>query len=122
LRDAGQWVGRLEQTGQGQLFHLCLRLNEPSSARQEDGDEVAIAAPNELPWLLSLHLQSAEDPGYIIDAADIWSHAPLRARSNGATVDQPQELLLSELGRASRLYSKIESALSEASPSDIQLT
>jgi SNF2 family DNA or RNA helicase len=118
LREAHQWIARLDDTGQGRPFHLCLRLNEPTVAigghsKPNDADES--------PWLLTLHLQSAEDEHVLIDAASLWSRDGAGRQMHGHRIDHPQELLLSELARASRVYPRIESALGERDPSEIVL-
>ena len=136
LRDASQWVSGLEDTGQDRPMHLCLKLNEPSppigflqSEREnlDAGQSPVIAdqpgkTKGEDIWQLSLHLQSADDRDLVIDASQIWAHTSLAGSLGSRRVDHPEELLLSELGRASRIYPKIESVLSEKAPTAIALT
>lgn len=131
LRDAGQWVGRLNDTGQGRPLRLCLKLNEPlappelaanGQAKAKQRRATTSSTPDETLWKLSLHLQAADDHDLIIDAQHVWSHTSLGALLGDRHIEQPQELLLAELGRASRIYSKIESALSHQAPTEIELT
>lgn len=119
LRDAGQWVSRLDEGGRSRPLRLCFRLNEPiESALLEDNEPV----PDKIRWRLSLHLQSRENPERIIDAEQLWAQPATAQDANGQRVDHPQELLLAELGRASGIYSRIEDALSETAPTGIDLT
>jgi superfamily II DNA or RNA helicase len=133
LRDATQWVARLDDSGQGKALRLCLRLNEPAVVRPSppgelDGPEAGpldhgrdAGAPQEAPWMLTLHLQSPDDPQRIIDAAELWGHASSSGQSVHVRGDQPQEVLLAELGRAARVYPKLEAALSQSAPASIAL-
>lgn len=119
LRDARLWVGRLDETGTGKPLRLCLRLNEPiESLFLPDNEPV----PDDMLWRLSIHLQAADDSTYLVDAEQVWN-LPAGGQLFGQhRVDQPQELLLAELGRAARVYPRLEAALSEAAPTGINLT
>lgn len=119
LRDASQWVSRLEEVGRGRPLQLCFKLNEPiESALLADNQPV----PENLRWRLSLHLQSRENPERIIDAEQLWSQPTTGQDVGGERMDHPQELLLAELARAGNIYSRIEDALAEAAPTGIDLT
>ncbi len=130
LRDAGAWVGRLSDTGQDRPLHLLLRLNEPVIAAAEPleqpRDKKKKAKPQgpagEPPWVVSLHLQSTEDAAMVIDAAAIWAGLTADSRLAGHRVDHPQELLLAELGRVSTMWPKVETALEQRAPTQVELT
>lgn len=119
LRDVGQWIGRLDEGGQQQTMRLCLVLSEPDESLALREDE---PLPEDLRWRLSFNLQSTASGGEIIDAEQVWSQslAPPAISGNGA--HQPQELLVAELGRASRLYAPLEDALAESTPTGLDLT
>ena len=114
LRDVGLWISRLDDVGKNQPLHLCLRLNEPVQ-----GGNAGEALSSDPQWALSLHLQASDDPNRLIDAEDIWR--PSSGRRSAMSEGDPQEILLAELGRASRMYPKIESALAASAPTGIQL-
>ena len=118
IRRVRGWIGGLEERGQSAEWRLCLRLNEPLPASLTP--ETA-AAPKSIGWSLSFHLQAVEAPQVMIDAADIWLLPSDTVTVEGRRVDAPQELLLAELGRASRVFRALEKALSEAEPVDILL-
>ncbi|HRJ50602.1 MAG TPA: SNF2 helicase-associated domain-containing protein, partial [Phycisphaerales bacterium] len=112
------WIAGLEERGQSSLWRLCLRLNEPIESRigLADGATEADAV-----WSVSFHLQAVEHPGVVIDASDIWLLTAPAIVLSGQRLDNPQELLLAELGRASRLYKRLEAALEESEPIELTL-
>ncbi len=119
MRGVRQWLGRLYDVGQGRAFRLCFELEEPPAQR----DESELYAPGrDVTWPLSLHLQSADEPGVRVSAAEVWSFTGEVFSVGGLLLDRPQDLLLGELKRASKLFAPIESALSEAHPIGIDLT
>jgi non-specific serine/threonine protein kinase len=84
----------------------CFRLAEP--AAEEDAWEVAFA------------LQASDEPGLVVAADAVWrSRGKLRALARH--VDSPQETLLAELGKASRLYPDLDEALRTARPTALTL-
>ncbi len=113
LRDAAQWVSRLDDASQERAMRLCLKLSEPGAGAGSDPQ-----------WPLTLHLQSPEDPEFLIAAEHIWSQVTSAAgrKNQISSVENPQELLLAELGRCSRVYPRIEAALSEQHPTTLLLT
>ena len=112
------WIGGLEERGASAAWRLQFRLNEPIvpapiATTASDGDD--------LPWGLTFHLQSADDAGVVVDADDIWLLKGDSATIMGRRLDGPQELLLKELGRASRFYKRLEVALAESEPARLSL-
>ncbi|MFG1651897.1 SNF2-related protein [Micromonospora sp. NPDC049275] len=70
-------------------------------------------------WRLEFGLQAADEPGLHIDAAEVW-----RAHTVDGLADRtasPQETLLAELGRASRLWPDLDAALRTAAPEAMEL-
>ncbi|MEM9165571.1 MAG: DEAD/DEAH box helicase [Planctomycetota bacterium] len=126
IKGVRSWIGRLEERGASTDWMLCLRLNEPMvmPGGAEPGDDArpAIVEPADAMWSLSFHLQPVGVEDVLVDAADIWLLAGDTITLEGRRLDKPQELLLAELGRASRLYKPLERALNEAEPVDVQLT
>ncbi|HMN95100.1 MAG TPA: DEAD/DEAH box helicase [Phycisphaerales bacterium] len=112
LRGARQWLATLDDTGEGLPYRLLLRLNEPELAPDEDSREAR--------WWLSLHLVAPEDPTDIIDAGSLWARGAAGRGAPGG--ERASELLLKELGRASRLFARLEGALAEAAPTGLFLS
>jgi superfamily II DNA or RNA helicase len=82
----------------------CFRLTEP-------------ADPGADSWLVEFALQSAEDPSFMVAAADVWAGA---AGALAGAAD-PVEELLAGLGGAARLFPELGGALREAAPSMLSL-
>ncbi|MFF3854722.1 SNF2-related protein [Micromonospora sp. NPDC002575] len=71
-------------------------------------------------WRVEFGLQAADEPGLVVDAGDVWRspHAP---PGLAGRLDSPQETLLAELGRASRLWPELDAALRTATPEALEL-
>ncbi|HVZ93810.1 MAG TPA: DEAD/DEAH box helicase [Phycisphaerales bacterium] len=119
VRQSRRWVSGLEERGTSGAWRLCLHLHEPAPSLKIPD----LATPSDdVRWSLTFHLQSIESPDSLIDAEDVWSLRAESATVGGRRIDAPQELLLAELGRAIRLYPKLESALDESEPVSMELT
>ncbi|MFJ8578484.1 SNF2-related protein [Micromonospora sp. NPDC093277] len=95
----------------GGAVRAAFRLVEP------DVDPVAELV-EEGSWRVEFGLHPADEPGLVVDAAQVWQ-GPTPALA-GRGVD-PQETLLAELGRASRLWPELEDALRTATPEGTDL-
>ncbi|MEU8263378.1 SNF2-related protein [Micromonospora sp. NPDC048999] len=95
----------------GGAVRAAFRLVEP------DADPVAELVEGGS-WRIEFGLQPADEPGLVVDAAQVWQ-GPTPALA-GRGVD-PQETLLAELGRASRLWPELEDALRTAMPEGTDL-
>ena len=85
----------------------CFRLVEPAD---DDGET----------WRLDFLLQASDEPSLLVEASKVWaSKGAVRALAR--YLDDPQETLLRELGRASRLYPALTDALRTARPAGIDL-
>nr|WP_240942492.1 DEAD/DEAH box helicase [Planosporangium thailandense] len=90
----------------GGPVRACFRLVEPD----EETDD----------WQLQFALQATDRPSLVVDAAQVWhARGPLKGLSR--RLESPQETLLAELGRATRLHPPIRAALREARPSALAL-
>jgi SNF2 family DNA or RNA helicase len=68
-------------------------------------------------WRLEFLLQSTEDPSLLVPAARVWADDGSLSR----WLARPQELLLAELGRASRVYPTLAPGLRQALPCALDL-
>ncbi|MGH3982550.1 MAG: SNF2 helicase-associated domain-containing protein, partial [Pseudonocardiaceae bacterium] len=68
-------------------------------------------------WRLEFLLQSMADPSLLVPAEQAWNDGGSLRR----WLQRPVELLLAELGRASRIYPELASALRTARPSNLCL-
>ena len=112
------WIAQLEERGASSAWRLLFRLREPDLVGLPPD---AAPSPDEPAWVLHFCLQSAEQPALIVEGSDIWLLSGESATIMGRTLHQPQELLLKELGRASRLYRRLEAALNEQEPAELRL-
>ena len=107
LRQAlGSWVEA--GTAPEAPFRTCFRLSPPE-ADTEDAT-----------WYLDFLLQSRDEPSLLVEADAVWQ-APERLQLPGQAVESPQELLLTDLGLASRLWAPLDEALREATPARLRL-
>jgi superfamily II DNA or RNA helicase len=84
----------------------CFRLVEPG-----EDDEV---------WDVRFALQATDEPSLVVDADAVWrarGALPALARH----LDSPQETMLAELGKASRVYPDLDAALHAARPTVLPL-
>lgn len=85
----------------------CFRLRSPEQHHDDDAD-----------WRLEFLLQAVDDPSVVVPAREVWrEHSGVLQR----WIDYPQELLLTELGRASRLYPALDAALRSSHPAELPL-
>ncbi|MFF5178207.1 SNF2-related protein [Micromonospora sp. NPDC000316] len=71
-------------------------------------------------WRLEFGLQAADEPGLHVDAGQIW-RAPQTLDGPAGATTSPQETLLAELGRGSRLWPELDAALRTAAPEAMEL-
>ena len=113
LRQVRSWLVRLEDADMARPFRLGFRLSEPDEVPPDGAPES---------WWLSFHLLLEGEPPATVELDRVWAASPAAQIVDGHHINRPQELVLAELGRASRVYTKIETALSEAHPLGIRLT
>ncbi len=88
-------------------LRACFRLEEP----EEESEQ----------WHLTFHLQAADDPGIVIPAGDIWKKRGDVRTSLAQRFEDPQDRLLTDLGRASRIYPVLQSSLTSPRPAGVNL-
>ncbi len=102
------------QTEAKSSFRTCFKLIPPEEPENQ-------AKKNPL-WKLQYYLQAKKDLSLLVPASKIW-----KTRSNTFTFlkhrfENPQERLLSDLGKSSHLFPKIEKSLLKAHPSELILS
>ncbi len=142
--EMASWEGALaqwqEEAVRGGEVRACFRLVEPAepaldtSGPQDPGTSQDPVAPHDLGgpatpgesnpesrgWTLEFALQAADEPSLLVGADRVWrARGEIRALARHVT--DPQETLLTELGRAVRLYPAIEPALRAAKPASLSL-
>ncbi|MDZ8051862.1 MAG: DEAD/DEAH box helicase [Aulosira sp. ZfuVER01] len=89
------------------LFRTCFELRSPEAGESE--------------WKLVYHLQAADDPEFLVNAATIWQHPVEQLTYQNRTIAEPQETFLRGLGLASRLYAAIAPSLESDYPESCSL-
>ncbi|MFG2167656.1 SNF2-related protein [Micromonospora chersina] len=69
-------------------------------------------------WRVEFGLHPTDEPGLVVDAGHIWQRPAPALAARGV---DPQETLLAELGRASRLWPDLDAALRTAAPEGMDL-
>jgi non-specific serine/threonine protein kinase len=90
-------------------FRTCFRVVPPD----DDADGAAGQA-----WALEVLLQATDDPSLLVPAADVWKSGR-RLAVFGRRLDDPQERLLADLGRATRLHPPLDRMLRQAHPAGL---
>jgi SNF2 family DNA or RNA helicase len=93
---------------------VTFRLTE--AAPEDDPAGPDLSLPDTV-WRLEFLLRSTEDPSLLVPAEQVWT-APGGLRR---WIDQPQELLLAELAKASVIYPQLVEALRDARPVGLEL-
>ncbi len=118
VRAVRQWIARLDDRGADAAWRLRLLVEEPAAGALLEDFETP---DDDLMWVVRFQLQAAEDERASVDAEEIWSGgAPTTV--SGLRLQNPQEILLNELGRATRLYKPLERALDAPEPARVELT
>ncbi|MFK3981933.1 DEAD/DEAH box helicase [Micromonospora sp. NPDC050397] len=122
-------VSGWQRDAAGSPVRACFRLVEPPLSEGDGPDDddpqgaadgVGIEVDQGDGWRLEFALQSAEEPSLVVGADRIWqARGGLRALA--LHLDAPQETLLAELGRASRLWPELTDALRTAMPAGLTL-
>ena len=106
------WLTQLRPAAPDAPFRTCFRLEPPPDSDDgEDGEE----------WAIHFFLQARDDRSLLVPAEAVW-----RTRSSTLTFlkrrfENPQEQLLTDLGKAAPLFHAIESSLQTARPVGLEL-
>jgi SNF2 family DNA or RNA helicase len=73
-------------------------------------------------WNLRYFLQASDDPSLLVPAGNVWKESKDTLNFLNRKFDNPQEKLLADLGKASRLYPQIEGSLHSPRPTAAQLS
>ncbi len=106
LRAARSWIARLDDFAAGESLRLRLDVRPPEGDREQ--------------WHLTLGLAAIADVTLAVTAEDIWKATPEAVQMAGQS--DPQDVLLTELARAARLWPALEPLLEEATPSSLTLS
>ncbi|MEZ0072491.1 SNF2-related protein [Planotetraspora sp. GP83] len=100
VRPLEQWFTQAQRSHGP--FRVSFRLREPTK--------------DDAPWEVEFAVQSTEDPSLYLPASLIWAGEAVPGLSG-----RPEETLLAGLGRAARLYPRVEDALRGVRPAAVEL-
>ncbi|MCP2092845.1 Helicase conserved C-terminal domain-containing protein [Actinosynnema pretiosum] len=118
-----EWVDRWQGSAlQRPLLRTCFRLTAPDqSTADEDVSAVPVTAPGADGggrWELEFLVQAVDEPSVVVPAEQLWSLGNNVLRRFAT---RPEDVLLADLGRASRLYPALDRALAERRPARMVL-
>ncbi|MEV4121788.1 DEAD/DEAH box helicase [Micromonospora sp. NPDC049645] len=113
---------RLVEPAPDEVTEPILATRPPPTAAPPpaDGAPVSDESTGAGRWRLEFGLQAADEPGLHVDAGEVW-RAPHTLGGLAGRTTNPQETLLAELGRASRLWPDLDAALRTAAPEAMEL-
>ncbi len=106
-KELNKWLSQANPILPDSPFRTCFRLDSP----EDNGNR----------WTVTFHLQASDDQSLIVPAEKVWA-----TRSGVATFlkrrfENPQERLLADLGKASRVFPAINESLETARPVGVTL-
>ena len=107
------WVAPVLKPHANATFRTCFKIFPVN------GDTRAIAAPD---WMMTFHLQALDDPSLLVPAEAVWKERSRVLNYLKYRFENPQEHLLEDLGRATKIYPAIEQCLESARPVDVHLS
>ena len=105
------WLSEITPGVSNSPFRTCFRLEAP--AEDNEGN---------LDWHVSFLLQANDDRSLLVPAEVVWKERSSTLTFLRRQFENPQERLLADLGKASRLFPAIEEGLKTARPEALQLT
>jgi SNF2 family DNA or RNA helicase len=110
LKQINAWLEQIRPSPSAAPFRTCFRLDPP-----EDGD------PKAAEWGISFHLQAVEDRSLMIPSEKVWASRSGTLTFLKRKFENPQERLLADLAKASRVFPAIDTSLKTARPSGLVL-
>ncbi|MGD0952378.1 MAG: DEAD/DEAH box helicase [Methanotrichaceae archaeon] len=108
-KEMQSWLSQIQPTVDDVPFRTSFRLEPPAN---RDSDET---------WTVRFFLQAKDDRSLLVSAEEVW-----RTRSDALTflkrrLQNPQEQLLSDLGKATRIFPQLELSLQKVRPVSLKL-
>ncbi|MBV9230287.1 MAG: DEAD/DEAH box helicase, partial [Chloroflexi bacterium] len=120
------WLNQLQPVTSDAPFRTCFRLDAPAEDGENELDEDELDAPiesdeQEQIWHISFHLQANDDRSLLVPAQKVWQERSSTLTFLKRKFENPQERLLGDLGKASRVFPAIEESLKTARPQRLRL-
>ena len=107
------WSNQIQLAAPNAPFRTCFRLDPPDEENQEQTDDPQ--------WHLSFHLQANDDRSLLVPAEQVWNERSGTLTFLKRKFENPQERLLTDLGKAGHLFPPLEESLKIARPQDVAL-
>src|SRR6266487_6247800 len=105
------WLDQIRPVETDAAFRTCFRLDVPGEDNGKSSD-----------WRISYQLQANDDRSLLVPAEMVWKERPDTLTFLKRKFENPQERLLADLGKASRLFPAIEESLKAAHPQQLELS
>ncbi len=113
------WLGQLSMKEADSSFRTCFRLDPPFAVNTEDTEDTKNTENRQ--WHISFYLQAKDDRSLLVPAEQVWRERSSTLMFLKRKFENPQERLLGDLGKASRLFPAIEDSLKTSHPSELTL-
>jgi len=104
------WLELIQPAAVDVPFRTCFRLEAPGEDNTNHSD-----------WHISFYLQANDDQSLLVPAEQVWRERSDTLTFLKRTFENPQERILADLGKASRLFPKLEESLKTARPIGLKL-
>ena len=105
-----KWSHAIKTAGRETPFRTCFRLEQP----HEEFMDVYGDKQEKQHWSISFHLQAMDDKSLLVPAEKIWKSKSLNYLNT--EFENPQEMFLGDLAKATRLFPAIEHSLKTKRP------
>ncbi|MDQ6643292.1 MAG: SNF2-related protein, partial [Chloroflexota bacterium] len=110
------WIDQIRPMETGAAFRTCFRLYEP-----DEPDEPGEDNEKDSDWRISFYLQANDDRSLLVPADKVWKERSSTLTFLKRKFENPQERLLADLGKATRLFPALEESLRAARPEELKL-
>lgn len=119
--DISRWAEPLAGPDRQAVARLALRLDLPEAGDDGSDAQSARVAAVDVPWHLTLLLQSTVEPELTIEASEVWEHTGSPIELGEREVADAEGALARGLAAAARLFPPIDRALSDTHPARLEL-
>jgi SNF2 family DNA or RNA helicase len=105
------WLDQIRPVETDAAFRTCFRLDAPGEDDGKSSD-----------WRISFQLQANDDRSLLVPAEMVWKERSGTLTFLKRKFENPQERLLADLGKATRLFPTIEESLKTARPVGLKLS
>ncbi|TMD67316.1 MAG: DEAD/DEAH box helicase [Chloroflexi bacterium] len=105
------WLDQIRPIETDAAFRTCFRLDAPGEGNGKSSD-----------WHISFQLQANDDRSLLVPAELVWKERSGTLTFLKRKFENPQERLLADLGKATRLFPTIEESLKTARPVGLKLS